>query len=81
MQLLTVKDLMVPKDQYARISADSTLGEAVLTLQEVQEREAVFAAGEGDADPVAIGDEVKFVDGLVHLPEEIPGELDERAVF
>jgi CBS domain-containing protein len=39
MQSLSVKDLMVPRNQYARISADRTLGEAVLTLQEVQKRE------------------------------------------
>jgi CBS domain-containing protein len=39
MQSLSVKDLMVPKDQYARIAADRTLGEAVLTLQAVQKRE------------------------------------------
>lgn len=36
---MTVKDLLVPKNEYAKISADSTLGDAVLTLQEVQQRE------------------------------------------
>lgn len=36
MQTLIVRDLMVPKDEYATISADDTLGEAALALQEAQ---------------------------------------------
>ena len=39
MQLKTIKDLMVPKNEYAKISADSTLSDAALTLQEVQQQE------------------------------------------
>jgi len=39
MHTLTVKDLAVPKDKYATISADSTLGQAVRRLQEAQETE------------------------------------------
>ena len=39
MQTLTVKDLMVSKSEYATISADGTLGEAALALQEAQRRE------------------------------------------
>ena len=36
MQPLTVKDLMVPKNQYATVTAHTTLGEAALVLQEAQ---------------------------------------------
>ena len=36
MQLLTVKDLMVPKDKYATISADATLRDAALALYKAQ---------------------------------------------
>lgn len=36
MQSLTVKDLMVPKDKYATISADATLRDAALALYEAQ---------------------------------------------
>jgi hypothetical protein len=36
MQSLTVKDLMVPKDKYAAISADATLRDAALALYEAQ---------------------------------------------
>jgi CBS domain-containing protein len=36
MQSLTVKDLMVPKDKYAAISADATLRDAAMALYEAQ---------------------------------------------
>lgn len=39
MQSLTVRDLMVPRDEYATISADDTLSEAALALQDAQRRE------------------------------------------
>ena len=38
MHTLTVRDLAVPKDKYATISADSTLGQAVRRLQEAQDK-------------------------------------------
>ena len=38
MRPVTVKDLMVPKDEYATISSEETLREAALTLQETQRR-------------------------------------------
>lgn len=39
MQSLTAKDLMVPKDEYARITADATLSQAALALDEAQKSE------------------------------------------
>jgi CBS domain containing-hemolysin-like protein len=39
MQSLTVRDLMVPKGEYATISANDTLGDAALALQDAQLRE------------------------------------------
>jgi CBS domain containing-hemolysin-like protein len=42
---LSVKDLMVPRDQYASIAADSTLAEAALVLREAQKLEQSIDPG------------------------------------
>lgn len=42
---LSVKDLMVPRDQYASIAADCTLAEAALVLREAQKLEQSIDAG------------------------------------
>jgi len=45
MQSLTVKDLLVPRNQYATVTADSTLRDAALALCEAQELERSLDPG------------------------------------
>jgi len=75
MQLMTVKDLTVPKNQYAKISADSTLGEAVLTLQEVQQRELSLDPTRHRDRAILVVDEYDQVIGKLSMLNVLRGLL------
>jgi Mg2+/Co2+ transporter CorC len=75
MQPLTVKDLMVPKNQYATVTAHTTLGEAALVLQEAQKLEQELAPGRHRDRAVLVVDEYQNVIGKLSMLSVLRGLL------
>lgn len=75
MQSLTVKDLMVPKDDYATIRANRTLGEAALALQEAQRLEQHLDPARHRDRAILVVDEDDRVIGKLSMLNVVRGLL------
>lgn len=75
MQTLTVKDLMVPKDQYATVTAETTLGEAALVLREAQRLEQQLDPGRHRDRAILVVDQNDKVVGKLSMLNVLRGLL------
>jgi CBS domain-containing protein len=75
MSELTVKQLMLPKNQYATVRADSTLGDAVLALRNAQHLEQSLDAGRHRDRAILVVDEYNQVVGKLSMLNILRGFL------
>jgi len=75
MQPLTVRDLMVPKNEYATVTAQTTLGEAALVLQESQQLERELAPGRYRDRAILVVDQKDNVIGKLSMLSVLRGLL------
>ena len=76
---LTVRHLMVPKNQYASIGADRTLGEAVAALRAAQKLEQSLDAGRHRDRAILVVDEYQQVIGKLSMLNVLRGFLPQYA--
>ena len=72
---LTVRQLMVPRNQYATIGADDTLGEAVVALREAQKLEQSLDPGRHRDRAILVVDEFQKVIGKLSMLNILRGFL------
>lgn len=72
---LTVRHLMVPRNQYATIGADDTLGEAVVALREAQKLEQSLDPGRHRDRAILVVDEFQKVIGKLSMLNILRGFL------
>jgi CBS domain-containing protein len=79
MNELTVRDLMVPRNQYASIGPDNTLYEAALALQEAQRLEQSLDPGRHRDRAILVVDEFGKVTGKLSMLNVLGGLLPRYA--
>ena len=75
MQSIAVKDLMVPKNQYASVTADATLRDAALVLHQAQKLEQSVDPGRHRGRAILVLDEQGSVIGNLSMLNVLRGLL------